>query len=60
MTVEPEKSAVNAYIETIKKDLLDDNSEFWVIGRMVENINKDLCGNNILTFNTINELAANI
>ena len=60
MTVEPEKSAVNAYIETIKKDLLDDNSEFWVIGRMVENINKDLCGHNILTFNTINELAANI
>lgn len=60
MTVEPEKSLVNEYIETVKKDLLDDNSEFWVIGRMVENINKDLCGHNIQTFNTINELAANL
>jgi len=38
MTVEPNKSVVNDYIKQIKKEVLVDDSRFWVIGRMVENI----------------------
>lgn len=60
MTVQPDKSAVNNYIETVKKELLDDNTEFWVIGKMVENINKNLVDNSIFIFNSIDELSANI
>jgi DNA-binding transcriptional MerR regulator len=56
MTVEPNKSLVNDYIKEIKKELLTDNSEFWAIGRMIENIDKKLCSDTILTFNSIKDL----
>ena len=56
MTVEPNKSLVNEYIKDIKKEILTDSSEFWVIGRMTENIDKKLCTDNILTFKSIKDL----
>ena len=56
MTVEPNKSLVNEYIKDIKKEILTDSSEFWVIGRMTENIDKKLCADNILTFKSIKDL----
>lgn len=60
MTVEPNKSQVNEYIKEVKKELLTDNSEFWVIGRMIENIDKKLCTDTILTFNSIQDLTENL
>ena len=60
MTVEPDKTHVNEYIQEVKKELLTDNSEFWVIGRMTENIDKNLCTDSILTFNSIKDLTANL
>ena len=60
MTVEPNKSLVNEYIREVKKELLTDNSEFWIIGKMVENIDKKMCTDNIFTFNSIKDLTDNI
>lgn len=60
MTVEPNKTQVNEYIKEVKKELLTDNSEFWAIGRMIENIDKKLCTETILTFNSIQDLTDNL
>ena len=56
MTVEPNKSELNNYIREVHKELLDDNSELWAIGRMVDNIDPKLINNNLKTFTSINEL----
>lgn len=55
-TVEPNKSQINDYIKQIKNEILTDDSEFWVIGRMVENIDIKLVNYNLETFTSINEL----
>lgn len=56
MTVEPSTNEVNNYIKEMHRELLDDNSEVWAIGRMVENIDPKLITNNLKTFTSINDL----
>jgi hypothetical protein len=34
MTVEPLKEEVNNYIQKLEKEVLDESSELWLIGRM--------------------------
>lgn len=46
-TVEPTKNEINNYVKEITKEIIDDNSEFWLIGRMTEfvaqkNYNKNI------------------
>lgn len=60
MTVEPEKAEVNNYIKNLKEEILDENSEVWLIGRMTENIDPKSVSHNVNVFNSINQLVENI
>lgn len=56
MTVEPNKSAINNYLQEIKKEVLTDNSKFWVLGRMVENISNNPAVDKITVFTSIKDI----
>lgn len=60
MTVEPEKAEVNDYIKNLKEEILDENSEVWLIGRMTENVDPKSISHNVNVFNSINQLVENI
>lgn len=55
-TVEPNKTEVNNYIQTLNKEVLDEYSNLWLIGRMVENIDRKYLTNNTFLFNSIKEI----
>lgn len=58
MTVEPNPSEINDYVREIKKELLIDDSNFWISGRMIEHIDPKLLDERLRTFETYNDLAA--
>jgi DNA-binding transcriptional MerR regulator len=60
MTVEPNPNEVNDYVKKIKQEILTDESEFWVIGRMVNNIDQKLISDKLLSFFSIPELVKQI
>ena len=41
MTVQPEKGILDEYVQQMSDQLLDDTTELWLIGRMVEHIDKE-------------------
>lgn len=56
LTVQPDRSAVDDYVSQMTEELLDDSTQLWYIGRMVEFINKEIVHENVSTFNSITEL----
>lgn len=56
MTVEPTKDEVNNYVKQIKTEFEDNNSNFWFIGRMTENIDKKLLTDKLNIYNSIIDL----
>jgi len=60
ITVEPNASIVNDYVREIKKELLMDDSNFWILGRMIENIDLKLQDEKLRTFRSINDLIAEL
>lgn len=58
MTVEPNKSEVNEYLEEINSEILNDNSELWAIGRMVENVNVKNVSQKMTIFTNITDIVA--
>jgi len=56
MTVEPNKAVINEYITKVKKDILDETSRFWAIGRAIEYIEQQHLDEKISTFNSIKGL----
>ena len=56
MTVEPNASAINNYIKEIKNEILTDNSNFWITGKMVENIEANLVNEKITVFTSIQDI----
>lgn len=56
MTVEPTKDEVNNYVKQIKTEFEDNNSKFWFIGRMTENIDKKLLTDKLNIYNSIIDL----
>lgn len=58
MTVAPDKEAINNYVTDINKELLTDDSEFWIIGRMSEHIDTKLISKKTRIFETINEIVS--
>ncbi len=58
MTVEPNRSAIDSYIKEIKKEVLTDNSKFWIIGRMVENVDPNLMSEKLTAFTSIQDIVA--
>ena len=55
-TVEPNKNEINDYVNDVIKELLDDTSEFWLIGRMTEFVHNKNYYKNITIVNSIGEL----
>ena len=56
LTVQPEKDIVDSYIQKMSDELLDDTTELWYIGRMVEFIKKEELSERITIFSSITEL----
>ena len=56
LTVQPEKDILDSYIQKMSDELLDDTTELWYIGRMVEFIKKEEVSERITIFNSITEL----
>ncbi len=60
LTVQPDKDAINDYINQMIKELSGEHIELWFIGRMVEFIKTDNFGNSIKIFRSIAELVKEI
>lgn len=58
MTVEPNQSAINNYLQEINDKVLTDDSRFWAIGRMVENIDTSQAGDKMTVFTSIKDIVA--
>jgi len=56
MTVEPDKSEVNNYIKQVTNEILEESSNLWIIGRMVDFIDTDILSEKISAFSTIDKL----
>lgn len=56
MTVQPEKGILDEYVQQMSDQLLDDTTELWLIGRMVEHIDREKLAERITIFNSITEL----
>lgn len=60
MTVQPERDAVHEYVTKMSDELLDDTTELWFTGRLVEFIKKEELSDKISIFNSISELVDKI
>lgn len=60
LTVQPDKDAINDYINRMIQELQGDSIELWFLGRMVEFIDKDKFENKIKIFNSISDLVCHI
>ncbi|MDI6034650.1 MerR family transcriptional regulator [Flavobacterium sp. LB2P84] len=59
-TVQPERDILDEYIQKMADELLDENTELWYTGRLVEFINKEGLSDKISIFNSISELVDKI
>ena len=55
-TVEPTKSEINPYVKELQTEIMDDSSQLWLIGRMIEFVEPKLVSEKTLTFSSIKEL----
>lgn len=60
LTVQPERDMLDGYIQKMAEELLDENTELWYAGRLVEFINKEGLSDRISIFNSISELVDGI
>ncbi|MGO4905903.1 MerR family transcriptional regulator [Flavobacterium sp. W20_MBD1_R3] len=56
LTVQPERDQLDGYIQKMSDELLDETTELWYIGRMVEFIKKEELSDRITLFSSITEL----
>ncbi len=56
LTVQPERDILDSYIQKMSDELLDETTELWYLGRMVEFIKKEELSDRITIFNSITEL----
>lgn len=56
-TVKPDKDHISKYIEDFNNNIQkNDNSEFWILGKMLDNIDTSILPQNIKTFSSIENL----
>ena len=60
LTVQPERDLLDGYINKMSEELVDDTTELWYIGRMVEFIKRDGLSENISIFDSIGDLVNQI
>lgn len=55
-TVKPDKNSINDYVKEIQEKVITENSELWLIGRMIEHIHPKHFDAKTKSFNSILEL----
>jgi DNA-binding transcriptional MerR regulator len=60
LTVQPERDSINEYVAKMTHELVDDTTELWFAGRLVEFIKKEGLSEKISIFDSISELIAKI
>ena len=60
LTVQPERDLLDGYIQKMSDELLDDTTELWYIGRLVEFIKREELSEKISIFTSIAELVDQI
>jgi DNA-binding transcriptional MerR regulator len=60
LTVQPDRDSINGYVNRMIQELLDENTELWYVGRMVEFISKDDFSDKIKVFHSISALVDHI
>jgi DNA-binding transcriptional MerR regulator len=60
LTVQPDRDSVNGYVNRMIQELMDENTELWYVGRMVEFISKDDFSDKIKIFHSITDLVDHI
>lgn len=56
LTVQPERDAVNEYVDRMVEELFDENTKLWYLGRLAEFIVREEKSDNIAVFGSISEL----
>ncbi|WP_199741552.1 MerR family transcriptional regulator [Flavobacterium sp. GSP6] len=56
LTVQPERDQLDGYIQKMSNELVDDTTELWYIGRMIEFIKREELSDRITLFSSITEL----
>jgi DNA-binding transcriptional MerR regulator len=56
LTMQPERNVVDEFVAIMSAELLDETTEIWLIGRMVEYINRTVISNEVKIFNSIQDL----
>ena len=56
LTVQPERCQLDGYIQKMSDELVDDTTELWYIGRMIEFIKGEELSDRITLFSSITEL----
>ena len=59
-TVQPEINIINEYIASMSAELLGDQTQIWLIGRMVEFIDRNILSSDVKIFDTALDLIENI
>ena len=58
-TIKPLKEEINKYIKDFERKLLKDtNSEFWILGKMLDYVDRDNLPDNIKTFTSIQDVVS--
>ncbi len=60
LTVQPERDSINEYVAKMTNELVDDTTELWFAGRLVEFIRKEGLSDKISIFDSISELVNKI
>ncbi|MGC4041375.1 MAG: MerR family transcriptional regulator [Flavobacterium sp.] len=60
MTVEPTVNEINDYIKKVEKEILNDTSHFWTIGKATQYIDTHLHSERVVKFNSIKNLIDNL
>ena len=56
LTVQPDKDAVNDYVNQMIDELIDEDTELWYVGRMTEFIKKDGFSDKVKVFSSVTDL----
>lgn len=60
LTIQPERDSINEYVAKMTNELVDDTTELWFAGRLVEFINREELSDKVSIFDSISELVDRI
>lgn len=60
LTIQPDRNTVNEYVKIMSAELLGDDCEIWLIGRMTEYIDQFVIAEDVKVFNSILDLTEKI